>query len=206
MRKCKICGDKYEPKHSSLEPCPKYECRLKLAEKIIPKAKKQVEKQHFDELKEKVKTHSDWKKELQAIINTIVRNIDKGHPCISSGRPLNAKYDCGHRFHASGNSHITFNLLNLFAQSVEQNQYKSGNPDGYDKGLLQTFGTDILNEVHDLKSKYHGLIIDTQMIKDALPIAKSILKAVIAENRVYSTEDRIALRKKFNKMIGIYQK
>jgi hypothetical protein len=28
-RKCKYCLERYTPKYSTTEPCPKYECRLK---------------------------------------------------------------------------------------------------------------------------------------------------------------------------------
>jgi len=199
-RKCKVCGEKYTPRYRTTDPCPNIECRVQLFNKNIDK----IRAKNLTELKAKVKTHSDWKRDLQVVINSIVRALDKETCCISSLRPLNPKFDAGHRWASGGNANITFNLLNIYAQSVHDNQHKSGNPDGFDHGLKSVYGIELYNEVHNLKLAYHGLIVSTEMIKTALPIAKSILKAVIAENKVYDPAERILKRKQFNKMISIY--
>ena len=202
-KKCKCCKAEFTPFRSTQKVCG-YACASKIIkQEQIAKHKAESNKLIAD-LKAKVKTHSDWKREFQAVCNSIVRALDKGGVCISSLKPLNPKFDAGHRFARGGFSNLSFNLLNIYAQSVHDNQHKSGNPDGFDNGLKAIYGIELYNEVHNLKLAYHGLIVTTEMIKTALPIAKSILKAVIAENKVYDPAERILKRKQFNKMIGIY--
>jgi hypothetical protein len=202
-KKCKYCKSDFTPFRTTQSVCG-LKCSVELAKIKQSKVEMNKAKVEIEVLKLKVKTHSDWRKELQIVINSIVREIDKGSCCISSLRPLNPKFDAGHRFSVGSSANISFNLFNIFSQSVHENQYKSGNPDGFDNGLKNIYGVAVYNKVHSLKLTYKDLIVDTETIKMALPIAKSILKQLKADNKVYSVTERIQLRERFNAEIGIY--
>lgn len=160
-------------------------------------------KEKFKAMKENVKTLSQWKNDLQKEINAIVREIDKGHPCISSNRNLGKSFDAGHFLGRQAFPEVRYNLMNIYAQSVEQNQHKSGNPIGFMQGLEQTFGKEHLKLVMAFKS-HPELRITIEEIKEKIPICRSILKWLKLQDRKFTTSERIELREKFNLEIGIY--
>ena len=153
---------------------------------------------------EDLKTHSDWSKELQIEINTIARLIDKDSLCVSSLTKLNDKFDAGHRFSCGAFPQLRFNLLNIHAQSVHQNQYLSGNPDGYDHGLSSLYGDEYLQEVHDLRTKYKTLKLSIPELIKAKKRAKKIVLTLKKVDCTYTPIQRIELRKQINSEIGIY--
>ena len=178
-----------------------------LLEKSKIKGKKivdQKEKKEWKERKEKTKTLSDWKNDLQKEINLIVRLIDKGHHCISSQRDLGKSFDAGHLFSRGSNPHIRYHLFNIWAQSVADNQYKSGNPIGFINGIEQTFGTEIKEYCISLKG-LPELKISIDEIKQFIQSARQIVKELKSNDKVYSTIERIELRHKYQKELGIYK-
>lgn len=198
LKKCKICGTGFIRNGTQIV-CSAL-CGLKYSQKQKEKAWRKKKTQ----LKDTLKTHSDWVKELQIEINGIVRLIDKGSVCISSLKPLNDKYDAGHRFSTGAFPSLRFHLFNIHAQSVWQNQYNSGNPDGYDHGLECIYGLDYLNEVHDLKKRFKTLKLTTPELTTAKAKAKKIRKGLNDLNLIYTPKQRIELRKKINKELGLY--
>lgn len=162
------------------------------------------EKEKVKAMKENIKTLSQWKNDLQKEINAIVREIDKGHPCISSNRNLGKSFDAGHMMGRQSFPEIRYHLMNIYAQSVEQNQHKSGNPIGFMDGLEQTFGKKHLELVMALKS-HPELRITIEEIKEKIPICRSILKWLKLQDRKFTTLERLELREKFNNEINIYK-
>lgn len=180
--------------------------KIKLAKSIIH-AKKETKKANNafkSDLKEKIKTLSDYQKELQKEINTIVRLIDKDFQCISTGKPLNDKFDAGHLFSVGSNPTLRFNLLNIYAQSVYANQYLSGDQINFIQGIEENYGNGLKSIVMRLKSDYKTIKLTKEDIKEKITIARSIVKHLKLENKTYNSVERIELRKKYNKMIGIY--
>jgi len=204
MAKCKKCKCDFEPRYFLQKYC------LETTECIT--AHKDYAKLEMDKgwrkrktvIKNSLKTHSDWSKELQIEINTIVRLIDKGSVCVSSLKPLNDKYDAGHRFSCSAWPSLRFHLNNIHAQSVNQNQYLSGNPDGYDHGLSCLYGESYLNEVHELRTKYPELKLSIPELTAAKARAKKIVKELKTIDLIYPPEVRILLRIKYNERLKIY--
>lgn len=197
LKKCPVCKEKKQPFPGTV--CS-YECSIKYME-----AKKQKAwTKEKSERRDKLKTHSDWSRELQIEINTIVRLIDKGSVCISSLRPLNDKYDAGHRYSVGAFPNLRYNLLGIHAQSVHDNQYKSGNPDGYDNGLKELYGAEYLAEVYGLKEKYPVLKLTIPELIEAKARAKKIVRSLRLANTTYGPKIRILLRKKYNAKLGIY--
>ena len=86
--KCK-CGEEFEPMYRNGLLMSKL-CIPCLVAKGNSKRKKDWRKEK-SEIKEKLKTKSDWLNELQKEINTIVRLIDKGTFCHSTELKLNDK-------------------------------------------------------------------------------------------------------------------
>jgi len=211
MPKCKICSDKFEPKFFLQKYCDKLDCKVKwsiqesnrIKEKQA-KEKKKIWNKEKIVIREKLKSLSDWNNDLQKEINSIIRTIDAQHPCISSQRDLGKSFDCGHLFSRGSNPHIRYHLFNMFAQSVHDNQHKSGNPLEFVNGIELTFGTEIKDYCLSLKG-LPTLKLTIDEIKEKIPIARSILKWLKLQDRKFTIEERISLRKEFNKKIGIYE-
>jgi len=211
MPKCKICFQKFVPIRSSLEKtCVDIDCRTKWAISEVAKQKitrdKKIKQDWSREkvaLKEKLKSLTEWHNDLQKEINSIVREIDKDHPCISSQRGLGKNYDAGHLYSRGSNPHIRYHLFNIFAQSVHDNQWKSGNQLDFVSGIEKTFGLDVKEYCLSLKG-LPELKLTINEIKEKIPIARSVLKYLKLQDRKFTNEERISLRKEFNSKLSIY--
>lgn len=155
-------------------------------------------------LKDKLKTLSDYAKDLQKEVNTIVRLIDKGTQCISTLKTLNDKYDAGHFYSVGGNPALRFHLDNIHAQSVYANQYLSGDQINYLNGLNEVYGLEYKEYVISLKGRYTVLKLTIEDMKDKITISRGIVKWLKLQDRSYSDKKRIELRKEYNLKLGIY--
>ena len=156
-------------------------------------------------MKDNITTLSDYKSTLQVIINRIARTIDHEQPCISCGNTNPVKYDAGHRFTTKAHGNIRFNLFNIFRQcSKNCNVSLGGNPDGYDEGLENTFGSSLFEYVKfDLKKDYPILKASREDVKEAIKRAKEFERSLTKEKQ--GTRDRIELRIAANDFIGLYK-
>ena len=140
-KECKHCGTRFYP----LRPMQAV-CSPICASRLVKEAKK-VERESFKVRKEAIKTIPDLIKEAQIVFNQWTRRRDQlaGHPCISSGRPLdwsgNAT-DAGHYRSTGAASHLRFNEDNCHAQSKHDNQYLAGNVVDYRINLIKRIGLD----------------------------------------------------------------
>jgi len=164
------------------------------------------EKAFKSDLRQKLKTNADYVKDLQKEINTIVRLIDRGSQCISTLKPLNAKFDAGHFYSCGSNPSLRFHLDNIHAQSVYANQYLSGDQMNYLNGLKRVYGTEYKNHVIDLKRKYPILKLTIDELKEKIVIAKSIVFKLKFEFRTLDNKERLKLREIYNEKLGIYGK
>ena len=151
MKKCRHCGNRFEPRFSSLERfCWNPECKTIDAMEKLDRLKKNESKQwniQRKKIREKLKTTSDWKNDLQKTFNEFIRIRDKHKPCISCGRKLPEKFDAGH-FHSVGSSpSLRFNESNVHGQCVHCNRDKHGNLHEYRVGLIQRVGNDVVDEL-----------------------------------------------------------
>lgn len=104
-----------------------------------------VEKAETRKRKEALKTRSDYLKEAQQAFNAFIRERDRqaGHPCISSGRPLDwsgNQVDAGHYRSTGAAPHLRFHEDNCHAQSKHDNQYLAGNAVDYRIRLVERIG------------------------------------------------------------------
>lgn len=174
-------------------------------EKRKLKVKSVKDKAFKSDLKEKIKTLSDYAKELQKEVNTIVRLIDKSSQCISTLKPLNEKYDAGHFYSVGSNPSIRFHLDNIHAQSVYANQYLSGDQMNYINGLSYVYGDEYKDYVLSLKSSLKTLKMNKEDYKDKIKISKEIVKELKSENEIYDIKQRLFLRASYNQKLGIYE-
>ena len=202
-KKCKVCQEKFIPIQFAQNVCSsicaiKHSKNLKLAKELKDwKVEKAI-------LKNKLKTLSDYAKDLQKEVNTIVRLIDKDTQCISTLKPLNNKYDAGHFYSVGSNPTLRFNLDNIHAQSVYANQYLSGDQMNYLNGLSEVYGSDYKEYVISLKSVYKVLKLSKEDYTDKITVARGLIKWLKLQDRKFTVPERIELRKKFNDSIGIY--
>lgn len=145
MPRCKICKTKYTPKLRTTEPCPNLECRQVLFNRAIEKVRKQKHK----ELKEKVKTVSQYEAEAKRVFQKFIRLRDAGLPCISCGSnsPL---VDGGHYKKAEIYSGVIFHELNCNGQCQKCNRFLGGNELNYRVGLIAKIGLDRVEELERL--------------------------------------------------------
>ncbi len=201
-KKCIYCQNKYYPQQILQKVCS-YKCAISFAKNANEKKRKQEFRKEKKVLTEKLKTLTDWHNDLQKEINSIVRTLDANHPCMSSQRNLGKNFDAGHLFSRGSNPHIRYHLFNIFAQSVHDNQWKSGNQLEFVNGIELTFGTEIKDYCLSLKG-LPELKLSVEEIKEKIPLARGILKWLKLQDRKFSIEERISLRRKFNEEIGIY--
>ena len=207
--RCKNCGEKFEPKFFLQKYCEKVDCKVKYAMSVVAKQKednlKKAKKESAHEkqvLKEKLKTLSDWKKEFQTEINSIVRTIDKGYPCIATNT-TNGKMNAGHYIGVGANDTLRFHLENIWIQSEHSNSWKSGDTIRYQNGIVATFGKDYLDYMNSLQ-QIKPIKLTIEDVKEKIPIARGILKWLKLQDRKFTIEERISLRQEFNQKIGLY--
>lgn len=212
MPRCLNCKQKFEPKRFLQKHCESADCeksaqqylddKIAKALKTVKQKKKQDWNKEKIEIKEKLKSLSDWKNDLQREINVLIREIDKGHPCIATGN-YQGQMHCGHYLSVGSNPTLRFHLENMFIQSMHSNTWKSGDTIRYQQGIKETFGIEYLDYMNSLQS-VEPLKLTSEEIKEKIPIVRSLIKWVKLQERKFTTEERISLRKRFNQEIGIY--
>ena len=152
--KCKApgCSNRFVRRSMTHRACGP-ECAAALArivnERAAARAALEDRKQTRAQL-EALKTIPQLKKEAQQAFNAFIRARDRaaGHPCISSGKPLDwgtagitgSKVDAGHYRSTGSADHLRFNEDNCHAQSVSENRDKAGNAVAYRIGLIKRIG------------------------------------------------------------------
>lgn len=152
--------------------------------------------------KEKLKTLSEYKNDLQKEINLIIRLIDNGHSCIATG-DFNGKMNAGHYASVGSNPTLRYHLENIWLQSEHSNSWKAGDTLRYQAGIIRLYGSEYLVRLNKF-TQYPPIKLTIEDIKRVIPICRGIVKWLKLQDRIFSTEERLSLRIKFNKEIGIY--
>lgn len=202
-KKCKNCKETFQPIQPLQYVCG-YKCAAEYAKLLREKKEAKEWKEKKKVLKDRIETKTDCEKKLQKEINTIVRLLDAGHNCPSTGAPLQGKFDAGHLYSVGSNPTIRFHLFNIFGQTVHANQHKGGMPLEYVEGLKSTFGNEIAEYCLSLKS-IDSIHLSKDEIKDLTSKARSIVKWLKLQDRQFTTHERISLRVKFNNELNIYK-
>ena len=200
-RRCKICKKRFEPKYTSLQPtCGEISC---LAEYGRNEVKKQ-EKAEVQVMAEKQKDVPYYKKKLQEKVQAIARHLDFGRACISCGKPPFGMVYGGHRWAKGEFSWIRFDLQNISSQCYSCNEAKSGNIDGYIKGLEERYGKAYKDYVQSLPFIYKEIKYNLVEIK--LAYAKAVkIESELKSNRKRLSELEIVTKKnEINKDLGYH--
>lgn len=200
-RKCKYCGNKYQPKYSTAEPCPEYECRIKHLEANTAKINRVNKAKAKQELIKQIGGKIDYKKVLQGLVNKIARLIDHEQLCLAKQIAIK-KCDGGHVYGRGGHSNMRYNLHNIFAQSVHSNYFQSDDH-LMKQGVIREFGVEYSEFVNSLQStptpNYTNFEYEAFCSK-----ARLIAKELEKDLRKRSNAERIELRNKYNLQLGIY--
>ena len=154
MPRCKECKQKFISKRFLQKTCDNIACALAYSRKQT-----QIEwKKEKKVLKDKLKTKSDYQKDLQKEVNYFIRQRDKNKPCISCSKPLIGKFDAGHYRSQGGNPELRFNELNIFGQCVRCNQHLHGNLIDYRIGLIKRIGVEKVEWIESKHEQQHYTI------------------------------------------------
>lgn len=149
MPRCKNCKEKFEQYEFNNKFCKELDCQVKKGLWKVDQSKKK-EKKDWNKrkkiLKDKVKTKSDYLKELQTVFNTYIRLRDINKGCISCGTDLRGrKFDAGHYRSVGGNPQLRFHPENCHGQCVYCNRHQHGNIVEYRLRLIKRVGIDVVN-------------------------------------------------------------
>lgn len=137
MKTCKICRVKFIPTYSTLQPtCSSPRCVISWSRKVEEKKWKR----DVQVMKERQKSISQWRRELQQVFNKYVRERDRGKGCISCGSKLQGKYDAGHYYSVGSYPNLRFHEDNCHGQCVYCNQHQHGNLLEYKIGINKRLG------------------------------------------------------------------
>ena len=161
-RKCKYCLERYTPRHSSLEPCVKYECRLKHLDANTAK----INRANKATAKEKIKSYSQRLGEAKKVFQKWVRVRDKGLPCISCNAKVSSVWDGGHYKKAELYSGVIFNEFNTNIQCGKCNRYLGGNELNYRVGLIAKIGEQAVIELEQLAEATRTKKYTSQELED----------------------------------------
>lgn len=181
-----------------------------MAKSVLPKAKAIVktEKRKADtEKRNELGGIPRKKKLLEKEINKICCLIDRRAGCISC--PSHNTPQAGHYHTVASNGALRYNLHNLHLQDYNCNVGRSANIPAYDLGLIDRYGKpyweyvkfDIVRETPELKLKEWEY---DEYIDRARKIVKDFGKLVDSRTEPFTPQQRIQLRTKYNKIIGLY--
>lgn len=155
-KKCKACPERFIPARPLQVACSPA-CAQEIARRNRAKAEKRaatIERQKMREKLEAMKTVPQLIAEADRAFCAYIRARDKaaGHPCISSGQPLDwsgNNVDAGHYRSRGAASHLRYDERNCHAQAKRENRYKGGNVVEYRARLIARIG---LEAVEDLEA------------------------------------------------------
>jgi hypothetical protein len=144
-RKCKYCLERYTPKYSTTEPCPKYECRLQHLKANVSK----INRANKATARDSIKSYAQRLGEAKKVFQKWIRIRDKDKPCISCGSISSTVWDGGHFKKAELYSGVIFHEYNVNIQCGKCNRFLGGNELNYRTGLIAKIGEEaVLNLEH----------------------------------------------------------
>lgn len=178
-------------------------CAIEYSKNKVKADKLKISRLETKKQRESIVGIPELKKLLEAQINTICREIDKGSGCISCGGHTTPQ--SGHYHTVQSNGSIRFNLFNVHLQDFNCNCAKGGNLHNYDLGLIKMYGKEYWEYVKfELPKLYPVLKLNKPELLEAIPKARELVKRLKKANITHSSEQRIRLREEYNKFIGIY--
>lgn len=203
-RLCKGCGEPFQ-KTKPLQYCCSVKCSISYA-KHLEHAKKHNEWLHRKkDLKKSLETKSDVLRQLQGLINELIRIIDYDQLCISSQR-IPIKKNAGHLYSVGAHPKLRFNLFNIFVQSERDNCHLSGNQLEYLQNIRNIFGVKVYDEIVCLPLQCKDIEIDKIDLVAAIETTRECISYHKKEypNVKLNQRERLSLRQLYQKRIGLY--
>jgi hypothetical protein len=151
LKQCKNCQKEFIPKPAQAR-CDT--CLWKAEkDKKFQQLKKQIEKPLKPPKKIKQKIDEKQKK-----INAIVRERDKGKPCISCGKK-SVRLEAGHYISRAKSIKMRYDLDNIHGQCWECNNVLHGNEEGFKKGLIARYGQKYLENLDNRLLKESEILV-----------------------------------------------
>ena len=177
QHKCKECDGYYVKSQSTQQVCS-MKCAIAYSKRKAEEKRKKQEKsdrleasRRMRDRKEKLKSRSDWLKDLQRVFNEFIRLRDVDLPCISCGRYHNGQYHAGHYRSVGACPELRFNEDNVHKQCSACNSHLSGNILEYRLGLIEKIG---LERVEFLERKDHPpLKLSVEEIKELIKVYRA---------------------------------
>jgi hypothetical protein len=206
--KYSLCGLEFIPVRMGQKTCLNaesgYECARGYAAELKAKESQEETKELVKAYRENAKSLSDYKDDLQDLVNKIVRLIDKGHPSMSDNL-TNYEVHAGHLISRGNDDTLRFHLFNIWAQSSSDNMYNGGNSTGMRENIKRLFGQEIINLIDGLKAKYPVIKLSKADIVEIKLVASKIIRELEGADKIYTNAERIELRHKINARLNIYQ-
>lgn len=143
---------------------------------------------------------------IQPLINKLARLIDNNQPCIASG--VDKGKMAGGHYHAVGhNRTLSLNLHNIHIQAYHSNGPQGGDHIKYRHGLIKTYGSEYTDFVDMTLCQCPALHWTKQDLIDLRPKLASWvreLEKLLETTPSFTKAQRIKMRNKYNKLIGIY--
>ena len=168
---------------------------------LVIQSKTKIEKVKKKEHMSEKSLNIDWSSKLQDIVNAIVRTIDHGLLCLA--RNQRGQMHAGHVFARGGNQTIRLNLHNIHRQSAQSNKWQ--NDDGLlREGLVKEYGSHYMDFISQLRQT-PSLKLSNIEYRELTAMARLILKDLKVADKIYTAMERIELRNRINKELGIYE-
>ena len=146
---CKNCKNEFHQYNSIQKLC--FDCTVLKAKQVVKVAHEKKWRKDKSEMKEKLKTVTEYRNDARKIFQRWIRIRDLGKNCISCETLLTdiRDYDAGH-YYPANHANTLFNEINTNGQCVHCNQHKHGNLIEYRKGLIARYGNDVLFDLEKL--------------------------------------------------------
>ena len=177
MSKCKFCKQpatqKFGLNYFCNSECAYNQIRALQAKKASKEASDQRKADRMRLVK--LKTRSEWLRELQVVFNKFIRLRDKGLPCVSCQHPDDGSRQrhASHYKSVGGNPALRFEPNNCFASCSICNNYLSGNLVPYRVELIKRIG---LAEVERLEGPQEPLKLTIPEIQELIKVYKQRCK------------------------------
>jgi len=200
-RRCKVCRVQFQPRFSMMQQtCEEPSCMIELSRR----KKVEEEKQKIRVMKNNQMDVPYFKKKLQSKVQAIARHLDFGKGCISCGKPPLGMVYGGHRWAKGDYSNIRFDLHGISSQCYSCNEKKSGNVDGYVKGLEERYGLEYKNYVQMLPHIYPETKLNLSEIRLAYAKAVKIEGELNRNKKLLSPIEVIEKKNQINEDIGYH--
>lgn len=148
--------------------------------------------------------YKENKKQLQDLLQMIARLIDKGVHCIDCDRTEAHRWDGGHYVSKGSNKSISLNLHNIFMQSGWCNNQGQTSNEAFLVGINKMYGDEYGEYVDSLTRLFPYLGLKVPDYPKKITTALKIVRELKSLGLSYTSKQRIKLRTKYNKRLGIY--